>query len=144
MTLIAPLERQLCFGLYAAGHAMSAFYAPLLSAIGLTYPQYLVLIALWNGDDRTVSELGADLGLGSNTLTPLLKRMAAAGLITRTRDDRDERLVRVRLTDAGRAKESEAADIPGKVLAATGLDMAGAMDLKRRLAELRARLAEAG
>ena len=83
----------LCFAIYSAGHAFNRVYKPLLDALGVTYPQYLVLVALWTKDDRTVSELGTQLYLESSTLTPLLKRLEAMGYVTRTRDPDDERQV---------------------------------------------------
>src|SRR3954452_21193280 len=97
------LDNFLCFAIYSAGHAFNQFYRPLLDAIGLTYPQYLVMVALWSANDQTVKALGEKLSLESSTLTPLLKRLEAAGYLTRTRDPEDERQVRVRLTAAGRA-----------------------------------------
>ncbi|MGB6101852.1 MAG: MarR family transcriptional regulator, partial [Comamonas sp.] len=97
------LDRQLCFALYSASLAMTRLYKPLLDAIGLTYPQYLAMLVLWERDGLTVSELGERLSLDSGTLTPLLKRMEVAGLLQRERDAQDERCVRVVLTRTGRA-----------------------------------------
>lgn len=102
-----PLEQQLCFALYTANQAMGRLYRPMLSEFGLTYPQYLVLLALWDHKAMTVGELGKSLALESNTLTPLLKRMEAAGLLARRRSDEDERSVIVKLTAAGRELEAE-------------------------------------
>ncbi|MCB9947548.1 MAG: MarR family transcriptional regulator [Rhodospirillaceae bacterium] len=127
----------LCFAVYAAGHAFNRVYKPLLSRLGLTYPQYLVMVALWEQDDRTVGSLGARLSLDSNTLTPLLKRLEAAGLLARTRDLADERQVRVRLTAPGRTLRAEASDIPRCVLQATGLTPEDAGRLQREIAALR-------
>src|SRR5258706_14550153 len=93
----------LCFAVYAAGHGFNRIYKPLLEPIGLTYPQYLVMTALWEQDNQTVGGLGEKLSLESNTLTPLLKRLENQRRIRRVRDPRDERQVRVRLTAAGRA-----------------------------------------
>lgn len=98
---LPELDRFLCFALYKAHHAMNRLYKPILSELGLTYPQFLVMMALWEADDRNVSDLGEVLQLESNTLTPLLKRLEAAGLISRRRDAKDERQVRVSLTEAG-------------------------------------------
>ena len=98
----AVLEDQLCFALYAASRAMTARYRPLLDAINLTYPQYLVMMLLWEEDNQTVGQLGARLSLDSGTLSPLLKRLTTAGLVTRHRRVEDERSVAIVLTDAGR------------------------------------------
>src|SRR3954464_4218024 len=95
------LEDQLCFALYAASRAMTARYRPLLDAIGLTYPQYLVMMLLWEEDNQTVGQLGARLSLDSGTLSPLLKRLTTAGLVTRHRRVEDERSVSISLTPAG-------------------------------------------
>jgi DNA-binding MarR family transcriptional regulator len=96
----------LCFAVYAAGHGFNRVYKPLLEPPGLTYPQYLVMTALWERDDQTVGALGERLPLESNTLTPLLKRLESQGRIRRVRDPRDERQVRVQLTDAGGARRA--------------------------------------
>lgn len=132
-----PLEDHLCFALYGAHQAMNAVYGPLLEPLGLTYPQYLVLIALWQKDDQTVGQLGTKLGLASNTLTPLLKRMEAAGHLDRSRSLVDERQVQITLSSAGRALETRANHIPGCILSATGLDMAGLNDLHQTIRKLR-------
>lgn len=116
------LDLQLCFPLYAASRAVTRAYAPLLRPHGLTYPQYLTLLALWSGPSRpTVGELGERLRLDSGTLTPLLKRLEAAGLVARERDGADERRVHVALTAAGEALQDEVADVPGAVVEAIGL-----------------------
>ena len=107
------LDDQICFPLYAASRALQQRYRPLLRPLGLTYPQYLVLLVLWETDGRSVSELGAALWLDSGTLTPLLKRMEVAGLLTRTRSDADRRVVNVHLSAAGRALEARARHVPG-------------------------------
>jgi DNA-binding MarR family transcriptional regulator len=108
------LDRQLCFALYAASRAMTRAYGPVLEPLGLTYPQYLVMLVLWETDDRTVGELGDRLGLDSGTLTPLLKRLEQRELIGRSRDPADERVVRIRLTDAGRALRDQATHVPAR------------------------------
>lgn len=136
-------EDMVCFALYSAQHAMQAAYKPLLEPLGLTYPQYLVLSALWAQDGQTVGALGAALHLESNTLTPLLKRMEAAGLVARSRDPGDERQVRVTLAAAGQAMAARAAHVPGCFLAATGMDLPELAALRDRLGALRARLREA-
>ncbi|MGH2340706.1 MarR family winged helix-turn-helix transcriptional regulator [Segnochrobactraceae bacterium EtOH-i3] len=127
----------LCFALYSANHAFGRLYRSLLEPLGLTYPQYLVLVVLWDKDDQKVSALGHRLFLESNTLTPLLKRLEAMGLVTRARDPGDERQVRIRLTDAGRALKAEAEAIPGCVLAAAGLDAEQARALTGAIQALR-------
>jgi Transcriptional regulators len=136
---IAPAD-MLCFSLYSAQHAMQAAYKPLLDPLGLTYPQYLVLSALWAHDDQTVGALGAQLSLETNTLTPLLKRMETAGLIQRRRDSSDERQVRVTLAPGGQAMQARAASVPRCFLEATGLDLAEAQELRERLKALRDRM----
>jgi len=112
------LENQICFAIHSTAHAFAQAYKPLLEPLGLTYPQYLVMLLLWEKDDRSVSELGAPLFLDSGTLTPLLKRLQAQGLIDRARDPRDERVTRITLTDAGKALAQNATDIPAAMLCA--------------------------
>jgi len=136
---VAPPD-MLCFALHSAAHAVHAAYAPLLEPLGLTYPQYLVLSALSARDGRTVSQIGADLRLESNTLTPLLKRMEAAGWLARQRDKLDERQVRIALTDAGRALAERAAEVPRAFAQKTGLTPEQIIDLRDVLAILRDRL----
>lgn len=137
------LDDFLCFAVYSAGHAFNRLYRPLLDRLGLTYPQYLAMVALWEADDRTVGELGARLGLESNTLTPLLKRLQAMGLVDRARDQEDERVVRLRLTDKGRALEGPACAVPAELLAASGLDLSAVTRIRGELAALNAALARA-
>jgi DNA-binding MarR family transcriptional regulator len=140
MTDVRPpsvaLDDQLCFALYAASRAVTGRYRPMLDAIGLTYPQFLVMMLLWERDDQTVGELGSRLALDSGTLSPLLKRLTAAGLVTRTRRVEDERSVSITLTDAGRALESEGLAISEEMTTALGLGMAEFDDLKDRLRSL--------
>jgi MarR family transcriptional regulator, organic hydroperoxide resistance regulator len=138
MTL-APSD-MLCFALHSTAHAVHAAYAPLLQPLGLTYPQYLVLSALNAHGSQTVSQLGAELRLESNTMTPLLKRMQSAGWLDRTRDSTDERQVRISLTDAGRALASRAANVPRAFADKTGLQMSELGDLRDILNALRNRL----
>lgn len=137
---LPPIEHLLCFSIYATGHAFNRIYKPLLDALGLTYPQYLVMLALWERDDLTVSTLGARLSLESSTLTPLLKRLEAMGHLTRGRDSADERVVRLRLTPQGRGLREKARDIPACILAATGLDVADLVRLQQEISALRQRL----
>ncbi|MBO3758894.1 MarR family transcriptional regulator [Ciceribacter sp. L1K22] len=115
------LDTFLCFAVYSAGHAFNQIYRPLLDALDLTYPQYLVMVTLWQQDDVTVKDIGRTLFLESSTLTPLLKRLEGLGYITRTRDPVDERQVRVRLTDTGKALKATAKSIPPCIGTATGL-----------------------
>lgn len=134
------LDNQLCFALYSASLAMTKLYKPLLDALGLTYPQYLVMLALWERDGLTVSELGERLFLDSGTLTPLLKRLEAAGLLVRLRDVQDERRVRITLTGQGRALRDGAQPIPHCVLARTQCTPADIGALTAQLHALRDRL----
>jgi MarR family transcriptional regulator, organic hydroperoxide resistance regulator len=129
----AVLEDQLCFALYAASRAMTARYRPLLDAIGLTYPQYLVMMLLWEEDNQTVGQLGARLSLDSGTLSPLLKRLTTAGLVTRHRRVEDERSVAIALTDAGRALREKADAISEEIICVLDLDRADFADLKAKL-----------
>jgi MarR family transcriptional regulator, organic hydroperoxide resistance regulator len=129
----AVLEDQLCFALYAASRAMTARYRPLLDAIGLTYPQYLVMMLLWEEDNQTVGQLGARLSLDSGTLSPLLKRLTTAGLVTRHRRVEDERSVAIALTDAGRALRDKADAISEEIICALDLDRDEFRDLKAKL-----------
>ncbi len=110
----------ICFAIYSTGHAFSRVYKPLLAMLGVTYPQYLVLIALWAKDEQTVGELGEVLFLESSTLTPLLKRLEGLGLLERSRDPADERQVRVRLTRKGAGLKAKARDFPSCIEAAAG------------------------
>ena len=137
---LLKLDSMLCFAVYAAGHAFNRFYKPRLDALGLTYPQYLVFLVLWEGDDLTVKALGERLLLDSGTITPLLKRLEARGLVVRRRDAEDERQVRVLLTDAGKALREQALSIPLAVGKASGLGWEGADALRRELVSLRERL----
>ena len=109
------LDQQLCFPLYAASNLMTRLYRPLLEELGLTYPQYLAMLALWEASPCTVSALGERLLLDSGTLTPLLKRLESAGLVQRIRDTADERRVLVSLTDAGQALQNRAASVPHRL-----------------------------
>ncbi len=134
------LDHQLCFALYSASLAMTKLYKPLLEEMGLTYPQYLAMLVLWENDGVTVSELGDRLYLDSGTLTPLLKRLETADLVTRLRDVQDERRVLIRLTAAGRKLKARAARIPRCVLQATQCDVSEVMALTQQVQTLRDRL----
>lgn len=128
------LDRHLCFALYRASRAFTRAYAPLLEPLGLTYPQYLVFLALWERDGRAVHELGTCLALDSGTLTPLLKRLEQRGLIDRRRRSDDERVVEVFLTAAGRGLRARARKVPGELARRGGYDLARARDLTRLVA----------
>jgi MarR family transcriptional regulator, organic hydroperoxide resistance regulator len=131
------LDEFLCFEVYSANHAFNRVYQPLLNKLNLTYPQYLVMVLLWERDGQTVGELGERLSLESNTLTPLLKRMETLSYIKRSRDPADERRVHVRLTESGRTLRAKALHIPGCILAASGLDARTAKQLMAGIARLR-------
>lgn len=135
--MVPLLGDQLCFAVYSTAHAFNRLYRPHLDAIGLTYPQYLVLLVLWEQDGLAVKELGERLQLDSGTLTPLLKRLEAAGLVDRRRDPADERQVRVVLTTAGEDLRDKAALIQSKVLGASGCSLDELAVLKRALLALR-------
>ncbi|MGJ7914775.1 MarR family winged helix-turn-helix transcriptional regulator [Massilia sp. LXY-6] len=135
------LDDQLCFALYSTGLAMNKVYRKLLRKLGLTYPQYLVMLVLWERDGVTVSDIGARLFLDSATLTPLLKRLEAAGLLARARSNADERQVVLSLTDAGRALAQQAAAIQEQMLRAAACAPGELAALKRQLEGLRAKLA---
>ena len=134
------LDQQLCFALYSTSLAMTKVYKPMLSELGLTYPQYLVMLVLWEHDELAVSELGTRLTLDSGTLTPLLKRLETAGFVRRERDAADERRVLVSLTDSGRALRSTAVGIPEKLLCATQCSIEEIQSLTARLHAMRSTL----
>ncbi len=134
------LDRQLCFALYSSSLAMTRLYKPLLEPLGLTYPQYLVLLVLWEHDQESVGSLGEKLFLDSGTLTPLLKRMESAGWIDRRRDSSDERRVIVCLTESGRALRDKACPFPPRLLDATGCAASELTELTDSLKKLRERL----
>lgn len=135
------LDNQLCFALYSASLAMTKLYKPLLEELGLTYPQYLVMLVLWEADGVMVSEIGHRLSLDSGTLTPLLKRLEAAGLISRMRDVQDERRVHIHLTQAGRKLKARAAKVPACVAAASQCPLPDIVQLTKQVRALRDRLA---
>ena len=139
------LDRQLCFALYTASRAVVRAYAPLLEDAGLTYPQYVTMLVLWEhpARPRSIGELGERLHLDSGTLTPLLKRLASMGYVTRSRDAEDERRVLVTVTAAGLALRDRLAAVPGSFLTCLGMDVADASALRDQLTALTAFL-EAG
>ena len=148
MTDIDKLHRKhelkdfLCFSIYEAGLAFNQLYRKLLSDLGLTYPQYLVMTLLWRSDDRTVTAIGRELGLKSNTLTPLLKRLEGLGFIQRRRDAEDERVVRISLTKNGTRLYERAKMIPRYVSEATGMSANAIHDLINKLDSLRSQIAK--
>ena len=131
------LDNQLCFALYSTSLAMTKLYKPLLETLGLTYPQYLVMLVLWERDGLMVSELGDRLFLDSGTLTPLLKRLESANLIARIRDVQDERRVHITLTAAGRALKTQAASIPDCILKASQCSLPDIVALTQQVQTLR-------
>lgn len=130
---VLPLDRQLCFSVYAAAHAFTAAYKPLLEPLGLTYPQYLVMLALWEEDGQSVKQIAARLRLDSGTVTPLLKRLERDGLLRRGRDPADERHLRVELTEAGQALRRKAAAVRERIVCALGGTEEPIQALKREI-----------
>jgi DNA-binding MarR family transcriptional regulator len=137
------LDQQLCFALYAASRATTAVYRPMLDELGLTYPQYLVLLVLWERDGVGVREIGAELDLDSGTLSPLLKRMQTLGLIERRRDTGDERRVHIHLTDAGRSLRERALGVPRRLFACAEMPPDELVALRSTLERLTASLRNA-
>ena len=134
------LGNQVCFAVYSTAHAFNRFYKPLLDRLGLTYPQYLVMLVLWEEDGLPVKEIGERLFLDSGTLTPLLKRMQTAGLVKRTRSTEDERQVIVALTPQGEALKEKARSLPLSILAASECSVPELVALKNEIVSLRDRL----
>ncbi len=137
------LDSQLCFSLYAASRAMTATYSSLLTPLGLTYPQYLVMMVLWEADGISVKAIGARLQLDSGTLTPLIKKLEAQGVVTRARDDHDARVVRISLTRTGRALERKAQSVPHALVCQLGIDLPAVARLRKELTALTQTLREA-
>jgi DNA-binding MarR family transcriptional regulator len=136
------LDSQICFAVYSTLHAINKAYAPLLEKVELTYPQYLVMLVLWEGDDVTVKAIGERLHLDSGTLTPLLKRLEANGHIQRMRDPKDERQVRVKLTEAGKDLRRQAREIPGQIARAMGRPNEDLKAVRKELRRIRSALTE--
>ncbi|WP_166300067.1 MULTISPECIES: MarR family winged helix-turn-helix transcriptional regulator [unclassified Bradyrhizobium] len=134
------LDNQICFAVYSTAHAFNRVYKPLLDRLGLTYPQYLVMLALWERDDVPVKHLGERLFLDSGTLTPLLKRLEAAELIKRTRSTDDERQVLIALTPQGHALREKAKAVPQSILAASDCTVGELLAMKDEIVALRDRL----
>ena len=137
---LLKLDNQLCFTLYSASLAMNKVYRKLLAPLGLTYPQYLVMLVLWERDELTVSEIGERLFLDSATLTPLLKRLEVSGLLTRTRSASDERQVVIALSRSGKALKTRAAQVPEGVFCAAALGVDRLGQIKSQLESLRGNL----
>jgi DNA-binding MarR family transcriptional regulator len=139
----ANLDDILCFALYSANLAVNRVYKPLLDKLGLTYPQFLVLVALYKQDDQTVGDLGSQLFLDSSTLTPMLKRMESAGYLTRQRDSLDERQVRIRLTRRGRSAREKSVGFLDGLVGSSRLEPAAYVQLREDLKKLRDTLLKA-
>jgi len=134
------LDNQLCFALYSTSLMMTKTYKPLLQALGLTYPQYLAMLVLWENEGITVSEISARMLTDPGSLTPLLKRLESEGLLQRQRSSQDERVVQLYLTDKGRALHEQANALPACILKASGLSLEQLASLKEELVELRSHL----
>lgn len=137
---LLKIDNFVCFALYSAGHAFTRLYKPLLDPLGLTYPQYLVMAVLWEKDGRTVGEIGEKLLLESSTLTPLLKRLETAGMVRRTRDQDDERVVRIQLTPKGTELKQKAIEIPQAIGCSTNITIPEVMKLTADIKALREKL----
>lgn len=133
---VLKLEEQLCFALYNASRALIRAYSPLLDPLGLTYPQYLVMLVLWEVKESSVKALGERLALDSGTLTPLLKRLEQRGLVTRRRDTGDERVVKIALTPEGQKLHVQARHVPEELICRTGFDITDP-EVPAQLAQLR-------
>ena len=140
MTVPLPLDAQLCFSLYGTSIAINRLYKPMLDGLGITYPQFLVLGVLWEEDDRTIGAIAARLSLESSTITPLVKRLETAGLVQRTRDGRDERLVRVTLSDRGRTMRQDTTCLAEALVRQSGMSMEALQALNRAIQDLRTAL----
>lgn len=134
------LGNQVCFAIYSTAHAFNRVYKPILDRLGLTYPQYLVMLVLWERDGIAVKEIGQRLFLDSGTLTPLLKRLEAVHLVRRTRSPEDERVVLIALTSQGQALKEKAKTVPAGILAASGCSVGELSDLRDSLVALRDKL----
>ena len=139
-----PLVKFFCFALYSANHAMHSVYKDILKAVGLNYPQFIAMTVLWEKNNVPVGAITSKLQLDTNTLTPLLKRLETMGLITRTRNTRDERQVILKLTRKGRALQKKTEDFSTCILTSTGISMEEIMDLQSRIMKLRDNLRTSG
>ncbi|MFW2780324.1 MarR family winged helix-turn-helix transcriptional regulator, partial [Acinetobacter baumannii] len=135
------LENQLCFLIYSTNLALNQLYRKLLTPLGITYPQYLVMLVLWEKDEITVSEIGSKLFLESSTLTPILKKLEALQLLNRTRSKEDERQVIITLSEKGKKLKEQAVNIPTHILEASSCDTATLLGLKDQLTQLRTNIA---
>ena len=131
---LLKLDNQVCFALVTAARNVVAIYRPILEPLGLTHPQYLVMLALWESSPRSLRELAGELALEPATLSPLVKRLEAQGLVTKSRRESDERVLDVRLTDAGTALRRRALDVPTRVMESVGTDAAALLSLRDALA----------
>ncbi|KQF12885.1 MarR family winged helix-turn-helix transcriptional regulator [Acinetobacter baumannii] len=136
------LENQLCFLFYSTNLALNQLYRKLLTPLGITYPQYLVMLVLWEKDEITVSEIGSKLFLESSTLTPILKKLEALQLLNRTRSKEDERQVIITLSEKGKKLKEQAVNIPTHILEASSCDTATLLGLKDQLTQLRTNIAK--
>ncbi|MBU3084961.1 MULTISPECIES: MarR family winged helix-turn-helix transcriptional regulator [Acinetobacter] len=136
------LENQLCFLIYSTNLALNQLYRKLLTPLGITYPQYLVMLVLWEKDEITVSEIGNKLFLESSTLTPILKKLEAIQLVNRTRSKEDERQVIITLSEKGKELKQQAVNIPAHILEASSCDMTTLLSLKDQLTQLRTNIAK--
>ncbi|MDC5314920.1 MarR family transcriptional regulator [Acinetobacter baumannii] len=136
------LENQLCFIIYSTNLALNQLYRKLLTPLGITYPQYLVMLVLWEKDEITVSEIGSKLFLESSTLTPILKKLEALQLLNRTRSKEDERQVIITLSEKGKKLKEQAVNIPTHILEASSCDTATLLGLKDQLTQLRTNIAK--
>ncbi|MEQ1106363.1 MarR family winged helix-turn-helix transcriptional regulator [Acinetobacter seifertii] len=136
------LENQLCFLIYSTNLALNQLYRKLLTPLGITYPQYLVMLVLWEKDEITVSEIGKKLFLESSTLTPILKKLEAIQLVNRTRSKEDERQVIITLSEKGKELKEQAVNIPAHILEASSCDMTTLLGLKDQLTQLRTNIAK--
>jgi DNA-binding MarR family transcriptional regulator len=132
-----PLDAQLCFSLYSTSIAINRLYKPMLDSLGVTYPQYLVLSTLWEGDGQTISAIADRLALEPSTITPLMKRLEAAGFVSRQRNPQDERQVQVFLTAKGRELRNETSCLTDTLLANSGLDVQGLIALNEQIRRLK-------
>ena len=135
------LDNQICFGLYVCSKEIIRLYAPILEPLGLTYTSYITLLSLWEKDNVTIKELGTRLFLDSGTLTPLLKKMEAQGLVTRTRSSKDERTVFIKLTEKGRELRIKCLDVPKQMMCNNLMELDDAVDLLQSLHKLMSKMA---
>ncbi|AXQ31569.1 MarR family transcriptional regulator [Solimonas sp. K1W22B-7] len=138
-----PLDGQLCFSLYGASIAINRTYKPMLDGLGITYPQYLVLSALWEGDGQTITDIANRLALEPSTITPLVKRLEQAGFLSRQRNPKDERQVTVRLTDKGKELQRETGCLTDALLRKSGMTVKEIIALNEQVRTLRDALASA-